>query len=99
MELGIDRSKYCNFGCGFPLTHCICGKKPLGWLCPKCKRGLAPHVTVCPCEEDVELTSNPDFIDAMTRIVDAIENTDFDFSRVRVVDDIMKAFTFVPSEA
>lgn len=20
-----------------------------GWLCPKCKRGLAPLVTVCPC--------------------------------------------------
>ena len=22
---------------------------PLGWRCPNCSKGLAPHVTVCPC--------------------------------------------------
>lgn len=29
-----------------------------GWRCPLCKRGLAPHVTVCPC---VPITTNSKF--------------------------------------
>lgn len=34
--------------------------------------------------EDLELSRNPDFIAAMTRIIDAVDNTDFDFSKVKV---------------
>ena len=22
---------------------------PIGWICPKCGRGLAPHTSYCPC--------------------------------------------------
>lgn len=22
---------------------------PIGWVCPKCGRGLAPHTSYCPC--------------------------------------------------
>ncbi|KKK99115.1 hypothetical protein LCGC14_2635960, partial [marine sediment metagenome] len=25
---------------------------PLGWRCPLCKRGLAPHVSECSCVPD-----------------------------------------------
>ncbi len=42
---------------------------------------------------DWELCQNPDFIAAMEHIVDAIDNTDFDFSQVKVVNDI-----FIPPQ-
>jgi predicted amidophosphoribosyltransferase len=29
-----------------------------GWVCPKCGRILAPHVSVCPCCEDFKITCN-----------------------------------------
>ena len=25
---------------------------PIGWICPNCKRGIAPSLTVCPCVVD-----------------------------------------------
>ncbi len=28
---------------------------PLGWRCPVCKRGLAPHVSECSCTEVLRL--------------------------------------------
>ena len=32
---------------------------PLGWRCPVCGKGLAPQLTVCPCEgSDITLTIN-----------------------------------------
>lgn len=24
-------------------------RAPIGWICPKCGRGLAPHTSYCPC--------------------------------------------------
>ena len=30
-------------------------EQPLGWRCPVCGRGLAPHVSVCDCTTSLEL--------------------------------------------
>lgn len=60
----MDYWYYDNFGgscvgCGLAFKFCTCAgpqpvaisqaNPPLGWRCPVCGRGLAPHVTVCPC--------------------------------------------------
>jgi hypothetical protein len=49
---------YCMF-CDRPriIDPCTCDKPfgnmlPLGWRCPVCGRGLAPHVSECPCVFD-----------------------------------------------
>lgn len=30
-----------------------------GWICPKCNRGIAPTVTVCPCSAEAAVTIQP----------------------------------------
>lgn len=34
---------------GTPMTTGQFQYVPTGWVCPKCGRGLAPHVSYCPC--------------------------------------------------
>ena len=38
--------------------------------------------------EDIELSQNPDFIAAMSKIVTALEKGDFDFSKVKEVNSV-----------
>ena len=38
--------------------------------------------------EDLELALNDEFIDAMRKMMDAVENTDFDISKVKKVDKL-----------
>lgn len=28
---------------------------PRGWMCPRCGKGVAPYITVCPCVADVSV--------------------------------------------
>ena len=42
-------------GCGLRFAWCTCnGPKdaPMGWCCPVCGRGLAPHVNECSCVDN-----------------------------------------------
>jgi uncharacterized OB-fold protein len=38
-----------------PLRRHLKQPPPLGWRCPVCGRGLAPHVSVCDCTTSLEL--------------------------------------------
>ncbi len=43
--------------------------------------------------EDLQLMSNPDFIAAMTYLIETIETTDFDISEVQVTSDLFGTVT------
>lgn len=40
--------------CDLPLPDGFWQQK--GWICPVCGRGVAPHVDVCPCQGNWEIT-------------------------------------------
>ena len=54
------------------LSYLLKYERPLGWRCPVCKRGLAPHVTVCPCFDDEMRRRTVSNIDVFRRMVEDV---------------------------